>query len=78
MNLVVNTIAIMDRKDLLAGVNPAISFLIKTLLSRPAYIGLEAECHLTHGDHTIHGYGMMEYMLFRSKSFLVYTGNRYK
>jgi hypothetical protein len=64
-NLVLKTKEVIDRKDLLAGVNPILSCLIKTLVSRPAYIGLEAECHLTHDDQNIRGIGIFESMLFR-------------
>jgi hypothetical protein len=67
IRLVMKTREIIDRKDLLAEVNPVLRFLIQSLLSRPAYIGVEAECHLIHDNQNIHGFGIIESMLFRSK-----------
>ena len=65
LTLVIDTKEVIDRKDLLSGVNPILSWLIKTLVSRPAYIGLEAECYLTHAGQNIRGTGIIELMLFR-------------
>jgi len=65
--LVLKTREVLDRKDLLAGVNPFLGFLIKTLVSRPAYLGLKADCHLIKNDQNIHGTGIFELMLFRNR-----------
>jgi hypothetical protein len=65
LNLIMKTKEVIDRKDLLSGVNPILSWLIKTLVSRPVYIGLEAECHLTVSNQNIRGIGIIELMHFR-------------
>jgi hypothetical protein len=65
LNLVLRTKEVIDRRDLLTGVNPILRLLIKTLVSKPAYIGLMAECNLTHGNQNISGMGIFETMIFR-------------
>jgi len=64
-NLILRTREVIDRKDLLEGVNPMLRFLINKLVSRPAYIGLETECEMTHAGQIISGTGILELMLFR-------------
>ncbi len=54
-HLVLKTREVLDRKDLLAGVNPFLSYLIKKLVSRPVYLGLDAACDLTKNDQNIRG-----------------------
>jgi hypothetical protein len=65
LRFTLTTQEVIDRKDLLAGVNPIISYLIKSLIARPAYIGLEVACDLVHADQHIHGTGVLEFMFFR-------------
>ena len=58
---------ILDRKDLLEGVNPVIKFLISRLISRPAYHGIFSTVRLEIKNRSLDGYGNYESMIFRSK-----------
>ena len=58
---------IMDRKDLLEGMNPVLMWLIKRLVARPVYHGLLARVKLNISGHTWDGYGNYESMIFRNK-----------
>ena len=63
--IILKTREVIDRKDLLEGIHPIISFLIKLLVAKPAYIGLEVTCDLLQAGQTLHGRGIFEFMLFR-------------
>ena len=58
---------LIDRKDLLEGVNPVIKWLIKHLVSRPAYYGISAESSLNIAGEEIKGIAIYEFMLFRNR-----------
>ena len=58
---------ILDRKDLLEGVNPALKFLIKKLIAKPAYHGIFCKVRLEINTEYVEGYGNFESMVFRGK-----------
>lgn len=58
---------ILDRKDLLEGVNPAFKFLIKRLVAKPVYHGIFAKVRLVIKDSSLEGSGNFESMVFRGK-----------
>jgi hypothetical protein len=58
---------IIDKRDLLEGVNPIIGWLIKLLVSRPAYYGILADSTIKIADKEIRGMGVYELMSLRSK-----------
>jgi len=58
---------ISDRKDLLEQVNPAIRFLIRTLITKPAYHGILASVRLQINGISLQGNGNFESMVFRGK-----------
>ncbi|MCJ7448056.1 MAG: hypothetical protein MUO72_10200 [Bacteroidales bacterium] len=58
---------ILDRKDLLEGVNPVLKFLIKRLVAKPVYHGIFAKVKLEINNVHIQGTGNFESMVFRGK-----------
>ncbi len=58
---------ILDRRDLLEGVNPAIKFLIKMFIARPAYHGVIASLKLEINGRILEGTGNFESMVFRGR-----------
>ena len=58
---------ILDRKDLLAGINPVIRFLIRWLIAKPAYHGILAKVRLEIGTNILKSSGNFESMVFRNK-----------
>jgi hypothetical protein len=58
---------IIDRRDLLEGVNPIVKFLIKLLIARPAYHGIFASVRLEINGKIFEGTGNFESMVFRGK-----------
>ena len=58
---------ILDRKDLLEGVNPVLKFIIKQLVTRPAYHGILARARLKINGEELEGYGNYESMVFKNK-----------
>jgi hypothetical protein len=59
---------ILDRKDLLDGVNPVIKFLIKRLVARPVYHGIFAKARLKINNNNLQGSGNFESMVFRGRN----------
>jgi hypothetical protein len=59
---------ILDKRDLLEGVNPFIRWLIKRLISRPAYYGILADATIKMADEEVKGRAIYELMSFRSKN----------
>lgn len=59
---------ILDKRDLLEGVNPFIRWLIKLLVSKPAYYGNLADSTINMADEKIRGMALYELMSFRSRS----------
>ena len=59
---------ILDKRDLLEDVNPLIGWLIKRLVSRPAYYGILADATIKTGDKEVKGRALYEVMSFRSKN----------
>ncbi len=57
---------LIDRRDLLEGVNPLVKFLIKRLLSRPAYFGILADAAVTAAGSEMKGMALYESMVFRN------------
>ena len=57
---------VMDRKDLLEGINPVLRWLIKRMVARPVYHGLRARVRLNLSDHSWDGFGNYESMMFRN------------
>ena len=58
---------ILDRKDLLEGVNPALKFLIKKLIAKPVYYGILSKVRLNIKNNNLEGSGNFESMVFRDK-----------
>ena len=58
---------ILDRMDLLEGVNRIFKFLIKQLVARPVYHGIFASVRLDINNSSLDGYGNFESMVFRGK-----------
>ncbi|HBE43673.1 MAG TPA: hypothetical protein DDW27_21250 [Bacteroidales bacterium] len=58
---------ILDRKDLLDGVNPLLKFLIKKLIAKPVYHGILSRVRLEIKNQLLDGYGNFESMVFRGK-----------
>ena len=58
---------IIDKRDLLEGVNPIIRWLIKLLVSRPAYYGILADSTIKIADKEIKGMALYELMSLRSR-----------
>jgi len=56
---------ILDRKDLLDGVNPVLKFLIRKLIAKPVYHGIIAKVRTVIHNNHIEGYGNFESMVFR-------------
>ena len=59
---------IIDKRDLLEGVNPFIKWLLKLLVAKPAYYGILAESTINIAEEEISGMALYEVMSFRSKN----------
>lgn len=57
---------LIDRRDLLEGVNPLMKWLIKHLVSRPAYFGILADATVTVAGEEMKGMAIYESMVFRN------------
>lgn len=66
--MILNSKEVIERRDLLEGINPFVKWLIKLLVSRPAYYGILAEATLNIADEEIKGMAIYELMSFRNKS----------
>jgi hypothetical protein len=58
---------ILDKKDLLEGVNPFLKFLIKKLIAKPVYYGIFCKVRVEIHNTCPEGYGNFESMVFRGK-----------
>lgn len=58
---------ILDRKDLLDGVNPVLKYLIKKLITRPAYHGIQVKVRAEINNKLFEGSGNFESMVFRQR-----------
>ena len=58
---------LLDRKDLLEGVNPIIKMLIKNFFAKPAYHGILAKVKFRINDNDLEGSGNYESMVFRER-----------
>lgn len=58
---------ILDRKDLLESVNPALKFFIKKLIATPAYHGILSKVRINIMNNNLEGSGNFESMVFREK-----------
>jgi hypothetical protein len=67
LELVLNCKGLVESKDLLKGVNPFIARLIKRLVAKPAYYGINATALLETPDQRFTGFGNYELMLFRNR-----------
>jgi len=67
INLVLNFEELIDSKNLLKGVNPLIAWLIKNLVARPAYYGVNSTAILEIANQKLVGSGNYELMLFRNR-----------
>ena len=56
---------ILDRKDLLEGVNPVLKFFIKKLIAKPLYYGILSKVRLNIKNSNFEGSGNFESMVFR-------------
>ena len=61
------SVKILDRKDLLQGVNPIFKYLIKKMIAKPVYYGIYSRVRLEVKNKILEGYGNFESMLFRGK-----------
>ncbi|MBW8035751.1 MAG: hypothetical protein FVQ79_09020 [Planctomycetes bacterium] len=66
--LVLNSKEIIEKKDLLDGVDPLLKGLIKSFVSKPAYYAIWADAALAIENKEILGSSVYEYMLFRTVS----------
>ena len=60
-------VRILDRKDLLKGVNRVFKYLIKKLVARPVYHVIYVRVKLKIKESDLEGYGNIESMVFRDK-----------
>ena len=60
-------IKMLDRKDLIGELHPVLKFLIKKLVSRPAYHGILTGVRMQIGATILEGTGNFESMVFRSR-----------
>lgn len=67
LKLVMNCDELVDSKDLLRGVNPIISWLIKSVVARPAFYGIISTAILELPNQKLAGYGNYEKMIFRNR-----------
>ena len=58
---------ILDRKDLLEGINPVLKFFIKKLIAKPVYHGILSKVRLNIKNNNLEGSGNFETMVFREK-----------
>ena len=58
---------ILDRRDLLKGINPVLKFFIKKLIAKPAYHGILSKVRLDIKNNHLEGSGNFESMVFREK-----------
>jgi hypothetical protein len=65
LELILNCEELIESKDLLKGVNPLISWLVKSLVARPAYYGIYSTAILETPNQKSVGFGIYESMLFR-------------
>jgi hypothetical protein len=66
LELVLACEEVIESKDLLNGVNPFISWLIKRFVARPAYYGINSTAILEMPTRKLAGFGNYEYILFRN------------
>jgi len=67
LKLVMNCEELVDSKDLLRGVNPIITWLIKSVVARPAFYGIISTAILELPNQELFGYGNYEKMIFRNR-----------
>ena len=67
LKLVLNYEELVDSKDLLRGVNPFLAWLIRNIVARPAYYGINSTAILEIPNHKLEGFGNFELMLFRNQ-----------
>ena len=65
--MILNSKEVIDKRDLLEGINPFIKCLIKLFVSRPAYYGILAESIINIAHEEIKGMAIYELMSFRNK-----------
>lgn len=58
---------VIEKRDLLEGINPFIGYLIKAFVSRPSYYGILAESTANIATEEIQGIAMYELMTFRGR-----------
>ena len=63
--MILNSKEIIDKRDLLEGVNPFLKWLIKLFISKPSYYGILAESTINIDDKEIRGISLYELMSFR-------------
>ena len=61
----IDSVKILDKKDLLEGVPLMFNWMIKKIISRPVYFGLFAHVQLEINGNKLAGFGNYEYMFFR-------------
>jgi hypothetical protein len=64
--MVLNSRQITERRDLLHGVNPFVSWLVKRLVCRPGYLGMLADATAELGHEQIQGTAVHEMIRFRA------------
>jgi hypothetical protein len=65
LKLVLTCKELIESKDLLKGVNPLISWLIKSFVARPAYSGINFTAMLETRNQKLDGFGTYESMILR-------------
>jgi len=65
VKLTIQSIKVVDRKDLLQGIHPLFTWLIKKIVAKPVYFGLFAQIKGKIAEQNISGTGIYEFMRFR-------------
>ncbi len=66
-HMTLNAKEVIEKRDLLDGINPFVKWLIKLLVSRPAYYGILADSAIHVSDLEIKGMALYELMYFRGR-----------
>lgn len=66
LRVLIESVKLVDRKDLLEGEPALLRWLIRNLVARPGYFSIQAKARLNINDKIIDGHGNYEYMVFRT------------
>lgn len=66
LNVSIESVKLIESKDLLEDVPVLLRWLIRNLVARPGYFSVQAKARLNINDKVIEGHGNYEYMVFRT------------